>query len=467
MEKMNGKKIVDIGFEKVEIGVALKLAESFLDEASALLALTELFDAPEKIFANPSASDEAVALAKLVITRRETALKHLFVERNAPAPWRVWGEDIEGSALAQMRNAARLPVAVAGALMPDAHLGYGLPIGGVLATENSVIPYAVGVDIACRMMLTVTDVSAGVLDGAHEKDFWSALREETFFGTGKEVPKEKQRDHEVMDSPLWDEIPMLGRLRDKAYAQRTTSGSGNHFVEWGSYSGESGTEKLALLSHSGSRGLGANICKHYSKIAANLHPELPKPMQHLAWLDISSEAGQEYWLAMNLAGEYASSNHHGIHARLVKRMKLETIFMVENHHNFCFLEKHNGQDLYVHRKGATPAGAGVLGVIPGTMGDVGYVVRGRGNAESLESASHGAGRAMSRTKAKEQFSNAMMQSYLKERKVKLLDGGVDESPFAYKRIETVMAAQKDLVEVIGEFRPRVVMMASSGERPED
>ena len=226
------------------------------------------------------------------------------------------------------------------------------------------------------------------------------------------------------------------------------------------------------MSHSGSRGAGANVAQHYSTLARHRHPELPRELAHLAWLDLSSEAGQEYWAAMELMGRYAAANHQLIHEHVARALGVEVLLDVENHHNFAWRERHHlpdGSDaeVIVHRKGATPAGRGVLGVIPGSMGTPGYVVRGKGVAASLNSASHGAGRRMSRTKAKATFKWDAVQKFLRERQVTLLSAGLDEVPMAYKDIDQVMAAQNDLVDTLARFEPRLVKMAPSGEPPED
>ncbi|MCS7060301.1 MAG: RtcB family protein [Anaerolineae bacterium] len=389
--------------------------------------------------------------------------------QDKPLPYRIWGEHLidEGSRR-QMDNAMRLPISVAGALMPDAHVGYGVPIGSVLATEGAVVPYAVGVDIACRMRLTVFDLSPTVID-QHKGRFEKVLRTATRFGAGAEWnPKQ---DDEIMDDPDWEATDLLRNLKDKAHRQLGTSGSGNHFVEFGVLEILKPDERLelepgqylALLSHSGSRGTGYQIADYYSKIAKSLHPELKQAgggdLANLGWLDIDSEAGQEYWLAMNLAGRYASANHRVIHRNVAKAAGLEPAAVVENHHNFAWIEKlPDGRQVYVHRKGATPAGKGVLGVIPGTMGDPGYVVRGLGNPDSLNSASHGAGRQMSRNEAFKSITKTERDRYLREQGVTLLGGGLDESPQAYKNIDEILLAQNDLVEIIGRFKPRIVMM---------
>jgi tRNA-splicing ligase RtcB len=191
-----------------------------------------------------------------------------------------------------------------------------------------------------------------------------------------------------------------------------------------------------------------------------LHPSLDRSVRHLAWLPLASEPGEEYWRAMELAGRFASANHEVIHQRVQRAAGLREVAVIENHHNFAFRERlADGSEAIVHRKGATPAGVGVLGVIPGSMGDAGYVVRGRGDAQALNSASHGAGRKMGRRAALNSIAKRDRDAYLRERGVTLLGGGMDESPQAYKDIEAVIAAQDELVEVIGKFTPRIVRMA--------
>ncbi|MEX2093488.1 MAG: RtcB family protein, partial [Pirellulales bacterium] len=186
-----------------------------------------------------------------------------------------------------------------------------------------------------------------------------------------------------------------------------------------------------------------------------------------AWLDLESEAGQEYWAAMNLMGEYAAANHAVIHRLVSKLLGAEIVAGVENHHNFAWKERHQGREVIVHRKGATPAGEGVLGVIPGTMADPAYIVRGRGNPQSLNSASHGAGRCMSRTKARDMFRFQAVRKELEERGIHVLAAGSDEVPGVYKDIRAVMAAQEDLVEIVAQFDPKIVRMCGDGSKAED
>ena len=470
---MKGRDLIKLGFKPGRsIGVALQL----IPEALKALGRRVIEDDLRAILKEPNAYKEHThwaMLAEALID--ETASKATYVERAEPAPYEVWGEGLEAGATDQMKNAARLPVALAGALMPDAHQGYGLPIGGVLATENAVIPYAVGVDIACRMKLSVFDVPAGEMKRLHAK-LVNALNRETLFGTGAGF--RKPHEHEVLEED-WSVTDVTKRVFEKARGQLGSSGSGNHFVEFGILTVErepSGSaagfelqpgEYLALLSHSGSRGAGATVADFYSKLAMDKHPELPMELRRLAWLDLSTQEGQEYWHAMNLMGKYASANHALIHQKVARNLGVKVLAGVENHHNFAWEEEHNGKRMIVHRKGATPAGKGVLGVIPGSMATPGFVVRGRGVERSLNSASHGAGRKMSRTQARNTYRWNHIKPMLEEAGVHLLSAGIDENPHAYKDIHAVMAQQRELVDVIARFDPKIVKMADAGEKPED
>ncbi len=336
-----------------------------------------------------------------------------------------------------------------------------------------MIPYAVGVDIACRMKMTVLDIPLRDLEQKQDR-LTRAIERETCFGVGASF--RERRQHEVMDAD-WSVSPVTKSHRDKAWSQLGTSGSGNHFVEFGLFTAHNKIKELeagtyvALLSHSGSRGTGASVCDHYSKLAVSQMPDLPGELKRLAWLSLDSQPGQEYWNAMELMGQYAAANHACIHRHIAEHLGAQVLLDLENHHNFAWKEKHviEGvvREVAVHRKGATPAGEGVLGIIPGSMAAPGFVVSGKGNPESLNSASHGAGRAMSRKAANERFNWKEVNRFLKQQGVTLISAGLDEVPMAYKNIRDVMAAQKDLVTVLGEFMPKLVKMAPSGERPED
>ena len=384
-----------------------------------------------------------------------------------PIGYQTWGTLIDEACHQQMKNACHLPMARDAALMPDAHLGYGLPIGGVLALENAVVPYGVGVDIACRMKLSVIDWKVSDLD-RRSTDFENALHKGTVFGVGGKYGR--PQEHAVMDED-WGVCRVTRENKDKAWNQLGTSGSGNHFVEWGTLTisnpgnelGLEPGEYVALMSHSGSRGTGAAVCNYYSRLAKQMLPKSFEFVGDLAWLDLTTEAGQEYWAAMNLMGDYAAANHAVIHRNVAKALGARIIAGVENHHNFAWKEIHNGRELVVHRKGATPAGEGVLGVIPGSMGTPAFVVKGKGNAASLESASHGAGRVMSRTAAKQKYNFNAVRRDLAARGVTVLSAGADEVPGVYKDIHQVMAEQADLVSIVARFDPKIVKMSDDGK----
>jgi tRNA-splicing ligase RtcB len=458
---MKTRELLNLGLPK---GPAIRLAQRCCAKMGDRMAPKTLRAAVASVVENPQAYRDDATWGELAGELLKVAdAQARFQPREEPAPWQQWGEDLDPASVDQLRRACSLPVAVRGALMPDAHLGYGLPIGGVLATERAVIPYAVGVDIACRMKLSVLDLPVGALAGQRDR-LANALTRETQFGVGAEFKGRDRRDHAVMEAD-WSVSPVTRGQKDKAWSQLGTSGSGNHFAEFGVLTleqpalGLAAGQYLALLSHSGSRGVGAAVADHYSKLAMKLHPELPKDLKHLAWLSLDSDAGREYWAAMELMGRYAAANHELIHRHVTKNLGVDVLADVENHHNFAWVETHDGRDVVVHRKGATPAGEGVVGIIPGSMGTSGYVVRGRGSEASLNSAAHGAGRLMSRKQAKKQFTWSQARAFLAERNVELLSAGLDEVPMAYKDIEAVMAAQGDLVEPIARFDPRLVKMA--------
>jgi tRNA-splicing ligase RtcB len=426
---------------------------------------TRIEEELRSILANPTAYAEDPLRGSFA----RSLLRPRPLLKDPPAEYHRWGKDLDPQAVQQMEQACRLPVAVAGALMPDAHIGYGLPIGGVLATNNAVIPYAVGVDIACRMKMTVLDLPVRRIESRADR-LISAIETETRFGIG--ACFQDPRQHPVMDAD-WSITKTTQDLKDKAWSQLGTSGSGNHFVEFGTLEIKQPNLPippglyLALLSHSGSRGTGAAICNHYSKLAVQLHSDLPHEISRLAWLDLDSEPGQDYWKAMELMGQYAAANHAVIHQSIAANLGAEVLLDVENHHNFAWKEHHLGQDVIVHRKGATPASVGTLGIIPGSMATPGFLVRGKGESHSLQSASHGAGRCMSRTQATRKFSWKNVQAYLQKNGVRLISAGLDEVPMAYKDIHAVMAAQTDLIEPLAQFNPKLVKMAPAGERPED
>ncbi|MBL7781268.1 MAG: RtcB family protein [Saprospiraceae bacterium] len=468
---ITGKDLLTLGFtEGKTIGLALETATVLLageTKQRTLSTLKRVRKKPESYLDDAVLAPLATALIEAAQARVDTTI----TLKETTDAYAVFGkEHIEEGALSQMNIAMTLPVTIAGALMPDAHQGYGLPIGGVLATKNAVIPYGVGVDIGCRMALSIFDIPE-----KHFFDHHSMYKREliahTAFGAGNGFRGKDRAYHQVLDRKEFDMNGLLRGLKDKAFTQLGSSGGGNHFVEWGIIDFEEkdevlGVEKgryLALLTHSGSRGLGATLAGHYTRIAKELC-KLPQHAANLAYLDLDSEAGQEYWLAMNLAGDYASACHEVIHRRLTKAIGANVLARVENHHNFAWKETLNGEEVIVHRKGATPAGKGVMGIIPGSMTAPGFLVRGKGEVSAIHSASHGAGRQMSRTQAIKNVSKAELRALLQDMGVSLIGGGLDEAPMAYKNIHQVMASQQELVDVVARFTPKMVRMADDGSR---
>lgn len=465
---LSGNDLIRMGYPQAKaIGLAINIVHRYLRRNTR----DEINDALLAVLKDPKAFTKdsiwsPVALALLPSEKK--SMQHELLKNRID--YRIYGsEGIEEGARNQMEIAMKLPVTVAGALMPDAHQGYGLPIGGVLAVDNAVIPYGVGVDIGCRMCLTAYAIDQTGFE-RHRNNLKQILLSETYFGNEVAV---RPKDHEVLGNKAFGEIAVLRNLHKRAAAQIGSSGSGNHFVEFGMLTLSDGNEwqlpagdYLAVLSHSGSRGLGAEIARHYTRLAKELC-RLPAEAANLAWLDLNTEAGQEYWIAMNLAGDYASANHHHIHARMAASLGEKPLLTVENHHNFAWKEEVDGKTVIVHRKGATPAGKGVLGIIPGSMTTPGFVVRGKGVESSLNSASHGAGRLMSRTAAKNSITKKMVKQALEKARVELIGGGLDEAPMAYKDITKVMYHQQDLVDVIGEFTPGIVRMCGDNSPAED
>ncbi len=462
--KITGKQLRNMGYPEGKIiAVAMSVMGEHYKGKSKVFKMSLL----QKVVETPAFYVKHTTLgtiAKGLLIREEA--KNELELRKKRIPYAIYGADgIEPGAINQMEIAMKLPIAEAGALMPDAHQGYGLPIGGVLATKNAVIPYGVGVDIGCRMCMTLYDIPA-VFERTHTDRMKKMLIDNTRFGN---AAFERTMDHEVLHRDLFGEINILKGLKDRAQKQIGSSGGGNHFVEFGTAeileeNNEWSLPKgryLSVLTHSGSRGLGANIARHYTKLAMDSR-SLPPAAKHLAWLSLDAENGQEYWAAMNLAGDYASACHHDIHNRMAKSLGSRALAMIENHHNFAWKEKdEEGDEIIVHRKGATPAGKGVLGVIPGSMTSPGFIVRGKGEMASINSASHGAGRLMSRRRAKETLSKWEVDQHLKKAGIELIGSGLDEAPMVYKNIHEVMSRQESLVEVVGTFTPKVVRMCGN------
>jgi tRNA-splicing ligase RtcB len=464
-QKLRGKDLKKIGYLSEELkSLAINVMSTkykYRTKVEKIALLEEVFYAPDKFLSHENLG--VIAEQLVIKVEKEKYTAHRL--KTIPTDYPVYGKKfIDQNTINQMDVAMQLPIALQGALMPDAHVGYGLPIGGVIATKNEVIPYAVGVDIGCRMSLSIVDVAPEILK-RNAFQLKMALKDFTDFGIVKQ--SRERFDHAILDRKEFNEIELLRTLHGKAVNQLGTSGGGNHFVEFGRVdvhaNNDLGIEKgqyVGLLSHSGSRGLGATIANYYKEVAMDVC-RLERKAKQLAWLDMDKAEGMEYWIAMNLAGDYAKACHDVIHERILKSLGYNVLKRIENHHNFAWKElQEDGQELIVHRKGATPASKGELGIIPGNMVDPAFIVSGKGKEDALNSASHGAGRKWSRKKAKESMTKSAMRKDLKTAGVTLIGGGVDEAPNAYKDIKKVIEAQEDLVKIQGTFTPKLVRMCN-------
>lgn len=398
-------------------------------------------------------------------------MKWVKMEQGFRIPIKSWCADTEPGALVQAENLAKHPVlAHHVALMPDCHQGYGMPIGGVIAAKDAIIPAAVGVDIGCGMIAVETDVPAERLA---EMSFRRAIQEKL----KERIPVGEGTSHKEQQE--WDGFESYldhnGQVADFANAldrkNLGTLGGGNHFLEIQ----KSDSGFVWLMIHSGSRNLGKRIEEFYHRKASTLneryHVELPDP--DLAFLPIKEQEGHDYYRDMLFALRYAFENRQ----RMMKVLKEtfvefvpETKFLreVNIHHNYAAFEEHFGETLCIHRKGATSAKLDEIGIIPGSMGTASYIVRGLGNPESFMSCSHGAGRRMSRIAACRDLTveecDAAMSGIVCERwqpyrKFGKNKGYLDlsEAPQAYKAIDEVITAESDLVEPLVRLTPLAVL----------
>ena len=466
--KLRAREVEKLGFKDEDvISMVIHIVHKHFNRnarTEVLQILNNLLEDPAGFIHDPLFKPLAERLSGTVPKKTSTAIPGEVRLNDEKKDYLIFGSAaIEQEAIAQMDTAMQLPITVTGALMADAHSGYGLPIGGVLATRNAIIPFGVGMDIGCRMCLSVYELPPAFLNN-NRKSLSNILHENTRFGHSEFSGR---KEHPVLDRKEFSEIGFLHELKDKAYAQLGTSGHGNHFVDIGIVSIPAGDpalkippgEYVGILSHSGSRNMGASIAQHYTDIAKRKR-KLPKGAINLAWLHLDEEEGVEYWQAMNLAGDYSAANHQIIHEKLSLALREKPILQIENHHNFAWKEKlADGTEVIIHRKGATPAREGIFGIIPGSMISPGFIVKGKGNPLSLWSASHGAGRTMSRAEAKARFTQKSVKEALKRAGVDLFGSGLDEAPGAYKDIHTIMKYQKDLVEIAGTFYPKMVRMS--------
>jgi tRNA-splicing ligase RtcB (3'-phosphate/5'-hydroxy nucleic acid ligase) len=418
--------------------------------------------------------------------RREFNVRSMLKMRDKKVPYAMFGDpglDFAYDVMSQMDNAAKLPVFEAGAVLPDGQVGYALPVGGVAALKNAVSPSMVGVDIACRMCMTIMDIPGRDMHGKMRDKAFKNLKKNTRFGF---ETFDKRKDHDVMDRPEWDDKDLpLHSLKDLAHSQLGTSGGGNHFadvmvgeiikeVDWIPL--KKGDQFSCLVTHSGSRGVGYKMAKKYCSAAEYYTRRIARGVpSSYCWLDMDTDIGREYWKVMNLMGLYAQANHHLIHANFIRDMRCDVMpvdrgtpisaagkkfDVLENHHNFAWEEN----DLVVHRKGATPAHKGVPGIIPGSSGTNSYLVEGLGEESSVYSCSHGAGRHESRTASKSKFDYNRFSRHMKDNQI--LHDGIegDEAFTAYKDIERVIALQDGiLVDVVAKMKPVAVVMGGHSD----
>jgi len=287
-------------------------------------------------------------------------------------PLNIWGKElIASNAIEQMETAMQIPPAIRGALLPDAHLGYALPIGGAILLDNAISPSYIGYDISCMMMLSIFNIPIQEFE-KHREDFAQSLRLSTFFGIGKGP---NRYDHPVMHDKRWNLSKRINKVKSKAQNQLGTSGGGNHFADLMKVE-FAGREAIGLLTHSGSRGAGHNIATTYAKLAVmetqRYYSGIPR--DH-SWLRLDDDIGREYLAASQLMGDYAYANHELIHEEFSIISALKVNKMIWNRHNYAWITPEG----VIHRKGATPAKKGLIGLIPGSSGASSYIVEGKGN----------------------------------------------------------------------------------------
>lgn len=376
-------------------------------------------------------------------------------------PIKMWLNDIEGGALEQAKNLANLPFAFKHiAIMPDSHQGYGMPIGGVLATKGVIIPNAVGVDIGCGMCAVKTSLTE--LDTETLKTIMGEIRKviPLGFNKHKEMQNELLMPIDVNEFFGEGKLPICYQEFENARRSLGTLGGGNHFIEI--QKGSDG--HIWIMIHSGSRNLGKQVADHYNKLAIGLNKKWHSSVdtkQELAFLPIESEEGQSYINEMNYRIDFALANRKLMMDRitdifLTQFGKLEIEPMINIAHNYARMENHFGENVMVHRKGATLATEDTIGIIPGSQGTKSYIVKGKGNEESFNSCSHGAGRKMGRKEAERTLNLEEEVKILNDQGILHNIRGVkdlDEAPGAYKDIDIVMENQKDLVDILVELTP--------------
>ena len=375
----------------------------------------------------------------------------------------IWTDQVEESAWKQINNLTIFPYAFHHiAIMPDVHSGYGMPIGGVLAAKNVVIPNAVGVDIGCGMNYTQLDIESSAIIKENIKLIMGKIRESIPVGF-----KHNEHGCNDKDMPNMEKDIIIEKEFNSAKNQLGSLGGGNHFIEIQ----ENLKGNIGIMIHSGSRNLGLQVAKHYNNIAKEKF-KLPKDWE-LDFLDINDKDGQDYLKAMNYCLEFALLNRKkmmdkikNIILDIYNKNKISTgqnikfDNNIDCHHNYAVLETHFGEQVMVHRKGAISAKKGELGIIPGSQGTASYIVEGLGNEDSFMSSSHGSGRLMSRSQARKELN-------LENEKLSLDKQGIihsirnekdlDEAPSAYKNIDMVLSNETDLIKPIIKLRPLAII----------
>src|SRR5687768_3156055 len=397
---------------------------------------------------------------------------------------KVFGQHEEAT-LVQMQDVASR--AERAALMADGHVGYVMPIGGVAAYDNKVSVVGVGFDIACGNAAIRTNLKLHDLgDDEHEigitlNGLADEIQQNVSFGIGlNNRSGDAPIDHPLFESPVWNAVPVPQRedLRRKARGQLGTVGSGNHYVDV--FVDE--TDTIWVGVHFGSRGFGHTVASGFLALGQNA-PWGTRVRENEVLLDVTAPIGHDYWHLMNLAGEYAYAGREWVARKVVSLLGAEEMELVHNHHNFAWREQHDGRELIVVRKGATPAFPGQKGFVGGSMGDDAVIIRGATSdtiretqRDALYSTVHGAGRVMSRTaaagkrdrrtgrqKTRGAVSHEMMNDWVRQKGVILRGGGTDESPHVYRRLPQVLRAQGDTIEVVHTLRPLIVVMAGENE----
>ena len=378
-------------------------------------------------------------------------------------PIKLWLKDIDAETLSQARNLANLPSIHSHiAIMADAHVGFGMPIGGVAATTDVVIPNAVGVDIGCGVCAVPTTLTA--VDRETLKNIMAAIRRAVPLGFAHH--RHSQPAHHMPDPPKGlrlKDLPLVNREFANALSQIGTLGGGNHFIEIQ----QADDGHLWLMIHSGSRNIGYQVANHYNSLAIGFDRKRKNPVtdQQLAALPLDSETGEKYLLEMRYCVEFAKANRRLMLERIEDILQQFCAPMrfgeiIDIAHNYAALENHFGREVLVHRKGATRAGLGETGIIPGSQGTASYIVRGKGNRESFFSCSHGAGRRLGRKQAQKQLDLQTEIRMLESQQILHAIRGrrdLEEAAGAYKDIEEVVRLQQDLVEVVTRLRPLAVI----------